>query len=61
LVILHPRRLTVHTFTEGTIGPAALTHQLRPGTRAVMARWATGTRLRTWTQHFDRLAESSGS
>jgi len=51
----------VHTFTEGTIGPAALTHQLRPGTRAVMARWATGTRLRTWTQHFDRLAESSGS
>lgn len=61
LVILHPRRLTVHTFTDGTIGPAALTHQLRPGTRVVMARWASGTRLRTWTQHFDRLAESSGS
>jgi hypothetical protein len=61
LVILHPRRLTIHSFIEGTIGPAALTHQLRPGTRAVMARWATGSRLRSWTQQFDRLAESSGS
>lgn len=55
LVIVHRARLTAHPIVDGQIGPAALTLQLRPEARPVLARWTTGPRVQQWAT---RLAQA---
>lgn len=59
LAILHPASLTVHTVTDGEIGPASLTMKVPQGTRAVMARWANGPAIARWMEPFTRSAARS--
>ena len=52
LVILHPRRLTVHSLSpNGTIHAARLSLQLPPNTTPVLSRWVVGTRTAQWARH----------
>jgi hypothetical protein len=48
VILLRPRRLTVHPIEDGTIGPVRLTRRLPLGATVVMDRWATGERLQRW-------------
>lgn len=61
LVIVQRTRLTVHPVARGEIGQAALTLRLRPGTKPVMARWATGEGVRPWVERVRRTSTSATS
>jgi hypothetical protein len=54
IVIIHRTRLTVHSVERDRIAPAAVTLQLRPETRAVMAHWAEGTQVGRWIEQISQ-------
>lgn len=58
VLILRPTRLTVHALNGSTIGPVLYSLPVRSGTQVVMARWASGERLRMWTEQFRSRAQS---
>ena len=56
MALLRPGQLSLHFVRDGRIGPAVMRRLVPPGAEVVMIRTASGTQLRPWRQHFDRLA-----
>jgi hypothetical protein len=59
VVIQRPDRLVVHFVRDGRIASRAAQIRLRANSTPVMARWASGDRLRQWTRQFNSELISS--